>query len=148
MYSLWQDLSHGSIIFNVVTLYLDLEIWPTFEKKLTLAITFSAERLKGFDIARVFLVTRKFIWYHNLWPWLWSLTYFWKTFTLAVYLYIVPPGERMERALLSSDNSYWADLLDIKNFALGLKCLRAFIIQYIEFGSSACLYGEQRWPSG
>ena len=27
MYSLWEDLSHGTVI-----LYLDLEVWPTFEK--------------------------------------------------------------------------------------------------------------------
>ena len=30
----------------------------------------------------VFLVTRPFTWYHNVWPWSW--TYFWKTLTLAI----------------------------------------------------------------
>ena len=32
VYSLWQVISHGTVIFD-----LDLEVWPNFEKTLTLA---------------------------------------------------------------------------------------------------------------
>ena len=34
------------------------------------------------------------MWYHNFWPWLWSLTYFWKNLTFTAIYWWLPPGER------------------------------------------------------
>ena len=65
MYSLWQDLSHGTII---------LTYWPWpwsltyFSKTLTLAITFKPDVIGHSYFTCVFLVTRPFTWYHNFWP--------------------------------------------------------------------------------
>ena len=119
MYSLWQDLAHGTINFDLVTLTLKFDLlWKT----LTLAITFKPEVIWLSYCTCVFLATRPFTWYHNfwpcdldlelwptfeklypwllfsdgcrpasivvfwqllltLWPWPWSLTYFWKPLT-------------------------------------------------------------------
>ena len=64
VYSLRQDLSHGTIIF-------DLWPWPWsmtyFWKTLALVITFLPEVI-GFSYCTcVFPVTRPFTWYHNFW---------------------------------------------------------------------------------
>ena len=66
--------------------------------------------------AHVFFVTRPFVWYHNFltsWPRPWSLTYFWKTLTLAmtflpeVILEVRYPG------IWSRDINFWGTVLGI-----------------------------------
>ena len=69
MYFLWQDLSHGTIIFESI---LTLWPWPWsltyFWKTLTLAITFKPEVIQLLYCTSVFLVTRPLTWYHKFWP--------------------------------------------------------------------------------
>ena len=76
---------------------LGLEVWPTFEKTLTLPLIFKPEVIEPSCYICTFLVTKPFAWYQNfftLWPWPWSLTYFWKTLTLATIEWWLPPSER------------------------------------------------------
>ena len=82
MYSLWQDLSHCTIIFYLLTLkfYLLLKnfnLGHNFltrrDRTFTLHLCIPCD--KAFNMVPSFLTSR---------PWTWSLTYFWKTFTLAI----------------------------------------------------------------
>ena len=130
---------------------LDLEIWPTFEKTLTLAITSIPWEVGLSYFTCIFLMTRPFTWYHNfylvtltlnfdllvkifnigqnfntmrgraftfqmnipygntfhmapsfltLWPWPWTLTYFWKKVNLGCYLVMV--AARLCRCFLTT----------------------------------------------
>ena len=63
-----QDLSHGTIIFYLMTLTLKFDLQMYFWKTLTLAITFKQEVISLSYCTLVFLVTRPFTWYHNSWP--------------------------------------------------------------------------------
>ena len=80
---------------------LDLDFWPTFEKKLNLGYNFWTKRDEAFILHmlvpcdKTFLSVPKKL---TLWPWPWLLTYFWKNFTLAIpfeirlsyYRYVIP----------------------------------------------------------
>ena len=64
---------------------LGLDFWPTFEKNLTLAITFEPKQIELSYFTFVFLVARPFYQYQNFLtsrPWPWLLTYFWKQLNL------------------------------------------------------------------
>ena len=53
------------------------------DKNFNLGHSFQTRSDRAFNCIYAFLMTRPFTWYHNLWLWPWSLTYFWKTLTLA-----------------------------------------------------------------
>ena len=80
VYSLWQDLSHGTVIFYFVTLTLKLLL-----KNFNLGHNFLIRSDRAFILHmcipcdKTFHLVPKF-----LTPWPWSLTYFWKTLTLAI----------------------------------------------------------------
>ena len=74
-------------------------------KTLTLAITFQPLQIGISYCTYVFLLTRPFTWYHNLWPWPWSLTYFRKTLTLAITFI----SEEMGLSYFTL-HSWWQDL--------------------------------------
>ena len=62
VYSLWQDLLHGTIVFDLVTLTLKFDL---LLKTLTLAITFLLEEMGLSYCTCAFLLTRPFTWYHS-----------------------------------------------------------------------------------
>ena len=82
MYSLWQDLSVDTKIFDFVTLTLNFDL---LLKKLNLGHNFWNKRDRAFifymciSCDKTFLSIPKF---SNLWPWPWLQTYFWKTLNL------------------------------------------------------------------
>ena len=84
MYSLWQDLSVDTKIFDFVTLTLTFDL---LLKKLNLGNNFWTKRDRTFifhmciSCDKTFLPIPKFL---TPWPWPWLLTYFWKNLTLAI----------------------------------------------------------------
>ena len=164
MYSLWQDLSLCTVIFDLViltskfdlllknfnfahnvqtrtdrafilhmcascdkhtvpnffTLWPDLEDRPIycsyFCKTLTFAITFKPEEIGLHNCTCIFLVTRLFTEYHNIWFWDLDLEFdpHLKNFDLGCYLVIVAA----RRASLSSGNFYIVRLCTGKVFRL------------------------------
>ena len=82
MYSLWQDLSVDTKIFDFVTLTLTFDL---LLKKLNLGHNFWTKRDRAFifhmciSCDKTFLPIPKFL---TLWPWPWLLTYFWKKLNL------------------------------------------------------------------
>ena len=82
VYSLWQDLSHGTITFDLMTLTLKFDL---LLKNFNLGRNFLTRRDRAFILHMCIPCDRTFHmvpWYLTLWPWHWSLTYFWKTLTL------------------------------------------------------------------
>ena len=84
VYSLWQDLSVGTKIFDPVTLTSNFDL--LLKKKLNLGIYFWTERdwasilRMCIPCGKTFLSVPKFL---TPWPWPPTLTYFWKNLTLA-----------------------------------------------------------------
>ena len=113
VYSLWQDLSHGTIIFTLLP-------WPWsltyFWKTLTLDITFKPEVIRLSYCTCVFLVTRPFTRYHIFYLVTLTLKFdpLMKNFNLDCYLMMVAA----RWASLSSDNSYYSksNLLNARIF--------------------------------
>ena len=62
---------------------LELEIWPTLEK-LYHYHNSNTTWGRAFKFHMCIPYDKTFIWYHNLWPSPWSLTYLWKTLILAI----------------------------------------------------------------
>ena len=100
-------------------------------ENLTLAITTKPDR--AFILHLCIFVTRPLTWDHNFLPWPWSLTYFWKTLTLAITF--KPEDVRLSYCkcvfLVTRPftwyHNYWPCDLDLevcptfdKNFDLGL----------------------------
>ena len=82
MYSLWPDISNGTIIFYLVTLKFDLLL-----KNFNLGHNFQTRRDRAFILQMCIPCDKTFHMvplFFTLWPWPWSLTYFWKTLTLAI----------------------------------------------------------------
>ena len=94
-----QDLSHGAIIFDLVTLTLKFDI---LLKNFNLGHNFLTRRDEAFILH---IVTRPFTWYHNFDPVTLILKFdlLLKNLNLCCYLVMVATW----RALLSSDNSYF-----------------------------------------
>ena len=66
---------------------LERDLWPTFEKTLTLAITFFILRDRAFILGMCVPYDKTIPpepCILNMWPWPWPLAYFWKTLTLAI----------------------------------------------------------------
>ena len=84
VYFLWQDLSHGTIIFDLVTLTLKFDL---LLKNFNLGYNFKTRSDRAFILHmcvpcdKTFHMVPQFL---TSWPWPWSLTYFWKTLTLAI----------------------------------------------------------------
>ena len=82
MYSLWQDLSMDTNLFDFVTLTLTFDL---LLKKLNLGHYFWSTRDRAFifdmciSCGKKFLLEPKFF---TSWPWPWFLTYFWKKLNL------------------------------------------------------------------
>ena len=104
---------------NVIAL-ASMSVLAAWTKTLTMAITFKPEVIGLSYCARVFLVTRPFIWYHNFY--LLTLTLksdlLLKNFNLFRCLVIVAALW----AMLSSDNSYMSSLRD-RYFIFGIYTL-------------------------
>ena len=86
VYSLWQDLTHGTIICD-----LNLEGWSTFEI-FNLGHNFQTRRDRAFILHMCFFVTMV-PYFLTLWLWPWRLTYFWTTLTLAAIYWWLWPRE-------------------------------------------------------
>ena len=84
MYFLWQDLSHGTIFFYLVTLTLNFDL---LLKNFNLGHNFLTRRDRAFILHiciscdKTFHMVPLFL---TLWPWPWRLTYFWNTLPLAI----------------------------------------------------------------
>ena len=84
MYSLWQDLSVYTKIFDFVTVTLTFDL---LLKKINLGHNFWTKRDRAFifhvciSCDKTFMSIQKFL---TSWPWPWLLTYFWKKLTLAI----------------------------------------------------------------
>ena len=82
VHSLWQDLSMGTKIFDLVTLTFGLLL-----KNFNLGHSFLTRRGRAFILHMYIRCDKTFPWlpkFLTLWPWPWSLTYFYKTLTLAI----------------------------------------------------------------
>ena len=92
MYYLWQDLSHGTIIFDLVTLTLKFDL---LLKNFNLGYNFLIRSDWAFILHMCIACDKTFHMvpsFFTLWPWPWSLTYFWKTLTLAITFLSVVVG--------------------------------------------------------
>ena len=81
-----------------LTLKFDLLV-----KNFNLSHNFQIRRDRAFILHRCVSCDKIFQmvpWFLTLWPWPWSLTYFWKTLTLDAIEWWLPPGER--RCLLTT----------------------------------------------
>ena len=84
MWTLWQDLSNGTINFELVTLTVTFDL---LLKNFNIGHNFFIVRDRAFIFGMWIpydktFPTEPFI--LNMWPWPWPLTYFWKTLTLAI----------------------------------------------------------------
>ena len=89
VYSLWQDLSHGTIIFDLVTLTLTFDL---LLKNFNLGHNFQTRSVRTFILHicipcdRTFHMEPLFL---TLWRWPWNLAYVWKNFNLGCYFMMV-----------------------------------------------------------
>ena len=116
VYSLWQNILHYSINFDLGTFTLKFDL---LFNKFNLGHYLWTVRDGAFIFHSVFLVTRPFTlyMYHNFWP---NDLDLWKTFTKCCYFNMVASL----RTSLFSDNSCWIFL-----------CVGAFVIEPSQISS-------------
>ena len=107
---LWQYISHGTIIFDLVTSTLKFDL---LLKNFTIGHNVQTRRDRAFILHMCILYDKTFHmvpWNLTFWPWHWGLTHLWKNLNRGCYLMMVAA----RRASLSSENSYfdiWQGLL-------------------------------------
>ena len=106
MYSLWQDLSVDTKIFDFVTLTLTFDL---LLKKLNLGHNFWTKRDRAFifhmciSCDKTFLSIPKFL---TSWPWPWLLTYFWKKLNLGNNFWIKRDRAFIFHLCISCDKTF------------------------------------------
>ena len=126
MYTLWQDLSDGTINFEHVTLTVTFDLllknfnighnfFIIWDKAFIFGMCVPYD--KAFEMVPLIL---------NVWPWPWPLTYFSKTLTLPPRTYTMPCGALPDFVSILVSNfvrwnfgSYWANPTPFRN-----RCLR------------------------
>ena len=84
VYSLGEDLSHGTIFFDLLTLTLKFDL---LLKNFNLGYNFLTRSDRAFILHMCIPCDKTFHmvpYFLTSWPWPWSLTYFCKTLTLAI----------------------------------------------------------------
>ena len=131
VYSFWQDLSHHTMILDLVTLTLKFD---HLLKTLTFVISYEPWETGLSYFTCVFLVTRPFTSYHNFLPWPWSLTYFWKTLTVIITYEPCETGLSyficvfLGTGLFTSYHYFWPSYFDLELWITYTKCCYSYLV--------------------
>ena len=147
--SLWQGLSNGTINFNRVTLHVTFDLLLK-KKNFNIGHNFFILRDRAFHIWHVCSLwqglsdsTVNF----DVWPWMWPLTFFWKTLSLPLwtYRYIMPCGALPDFVSILVQFGYNCAACTLYNICIvGFKsCWKWLIIPLVWWIKGSC--SQMQW---